>query len=59
MAEGFGLPPIEAMRKVVENGLRLGVEPARIEAARRQAGRFDWVAAADEYLALYRRLLGR
>jgi glycosyltransferase involved in cell wall biosynthesis len=47
-----------AMRAVVEQGLRLGAEPARIEAVRQHARRFDWVAAADAYLALYRRLIG-
>ncbi len=48
-----------AMRAVIEEGLRRGAEPARMEAARQQAARFDWVALADDYLALYLRLLGR
>jgi glycosyltransferase involved in cell wall biosynthesis len=46
-----------AMRAVVEDGLRRGAEPARIEAVRARARSFDWVAAADAYLALYLRLL--
>jgi glycosyltransferase involved in cell wall biosynthesis len=49
----------QAMRAVVEDGLRRGAEPARIEAVHKQAASFDWVAAADAYLALYLRLLGR
>lgn len=47
------------MRSVVEAGLALGADPARIAAVRAHAARFDWVAAADAYLALYLRLLGR
>jgi glycosyltransferase involved in cell wall biosynthesis len=48
-----------SMRTVIEAGLRQGAEAPRIDAVRRQAARFDWVAAADAYLALYLRLLGR
>ncbi|MDE2161264.1 MAG: glycosyltransferase, partial [Burkholderiales bacterium] len=91
LAEGFGLPPIEAMhfgkpvflarrsclpeiggdaadyfddfepaamRAVVERGLRRAAEPGRADAVRAHAARFDWDRAADDYLALYRRLLG-
>lgn len=47
-----------AMRAVVEDGLRRGVAPARIAEVQAQAARFDWVALADAYLALYLRLLG-
>lgn len=47
-----------AMRAVVEEGMRRGAMPARIAEVRQHALRFDWVQAADRYLALYRRLLG-
>jgi glycosyltransferase involved in cell wall biosynthesis len=46
-----------AMRAVVEYGLRRGADPARIEQVKQHARRFDCVAAADAYLALYLRLL--
>ena len=49
----------QAMRRVVEHGLRVGAEPARIEHVLQHAATFDWVRAADSYLALYLRLLGR
>ena len=91
LAEGFGLPPIEAMhfgkpvflarrtslpeiggdvaayfddfdpasmRRVVEAGLQLALEPGRADAIRRHAAHFDWDRAAAAYLALYGRLLG-
>lgn len=48
-----------AMRQVVEAGLRRAAEPGHADAMRAQAARFDWVALADAYLALYLRLLGR
>ncbi|MCC6852182.1 MAG: glycosyltransferase family 4 protein [Rubrivivax sp.] len=48
-----------AMRRVVEQGLaRDAAEPARADAVRRHAARFDWDRAAAAYLALYARLLG-
>lgn len=48
-----------AMRAVVEDGLRRGADPARAREVEQQAQKFDWVAAADAYLALYLRLLNR
>lgn len=48
----------QVMRRVVEDGLRRGSEPAQIAAVKRHAARFDWVQAADQYLALYLRLTG-
>jgi glycosyltransferase involved in cell wall biosynthesis len=48
-----------AMRQVVDAGLAQGAEPARIAQVKAHAARFDWVQAADRYLALYLRLLGR
>ena len=48
-----------AMRRVVDEGLRRGALPARIAEVRAHAARFDWLHAADQYLALYLRLLGR
>jgi glycosyltransferase involved in cell wall biosynthesis len=48
-----------AMRRVVEAGLRQAATPGHADALRAQAARFDWVALADAYLALYLRLLGR
>lgn len=47
-----------AMRKVVEAGLaRHRSDPGRADAIRAHAARFDADRAADDYLALYRRLL--
>ena len=46
------------MRAVVEDGLRRGAEPARIEAVKAHARSFSREAAADAYLALYAKLLG-
>ena len=48
-----------SMRRVVETGLARGAAPERIAEVQAHAARFDWVAAADRYLALYLRLLGR
>jgi len=48
----------QAMRRVVENGLRRARDPAWAEHVKRHAARFDWVKACDDYLALYRRLIG-
>ena len=48
-----------AMRRVVEAGLRRAADPGHADTMRAQAARFDWVALADAYLALYLRLLGR
>ena len=48
----------QAMRRVVEQGLREGAAPARAELVLQHAARFDWVRAADAYLALYLKLLG-
>ncbi|MDE2275110.1 MAG: glycosyltransferase [Burkholderiales bacterium] len=48
-----------AMRVVVDAGLRRGAEPARQAQVKAHAARFDWKQAADRYLALYLRLLGR
>ena len=47
-----------AMRRVVEAGLERARDPAWAEVVKRHAARFDWVRAADQYLALYRRLAG-
>jgi glycosyltransferase involved in cell wall biosynthesis len=47
----------QAMRRVVEHGLRAGAEPARSAAVKAHAAQFDWDRCADAYLALYRRLL--
>lgn len=90
-AEGFGLPPIEAMefgapvflsrltslpevggdaafyfddwdpqamRRVVDAGLAAAREPGFAERVKRHAAGFDREKAADDYLTLYRRLLG-
>lgn len=46
------------MRAVVEDGLRRGADPARIEAVKAHARSFSREAAADAYLALYAKLLG-
>lgn len=48
-----------AMKAVVRQGLARGAEPARIEAVKTHAAAFDWVALADDYLALYERLLAK
>jgi glycosyltransferase involved in cell wall biosynthesis len=48
----------QAMRQVVEQGLRECAEPGRIAQVKQHAQRFDWVHAADSYMALYLRLLG-
>lgn len=49
----------QAMRGVVEAGLqRHRSDPGRAQAIQAHAARFDAARAADEYLALYRRLLG-
>lgn len=48
-----------AMRAVVEAGLQHGADAANMAAVKAHAARFDWVAAADAYLALYLRLLAR
>jgi glycosyltransferase involved in cell wall biosynthesis len=45
------------MRRIVEEGLRRGAEPARCAAVKAHAALFDWDACAANYLALYRRLL--
>ncbi len=90
LAEGFGLPPIEAMhfgkpvflsrltslpevggdaasyfdsfdgaamRAVVQAGLAEHDRPGRAAAIARHARGFSWARCADEYLALYRRML--
>ena len=46
------------MRRVVEAGLQRARDPAWAEHVKRHAARFDWVKACNDYLALYRRLLG-
>lgn len=46
------------MRAVVEDGLRRGAEPGRIEQVKAHARSFSPEVAADAYLALYARLLG-
>ena len=46
-----------AMKAVVQQGLARGARPERIAEVKAHAARFDWVARADDYLALYRRLL--
>ena len=90
LAEGFGLPPIEAMhfgkpvflsrltslpevggdaacyfdsfdgqamRAVLHTGLAEHGRPGRAAAIAQHARGFSWARSADEYLALYRRLL--
>ena len=92
LAEGFGLPPIEAMhfgkpvflsrltslpevggdvahyfdsfdaaamRAVVERGLAAHQQAGRPEALVQRARSFSWARCAEEYLALYLRLLAR
>lgn len=93
LAEGFGLPPIEAMhfgkpvflsrltslpevggdcadyfdsfepgamRAVVERGLAAhAASPGSAERVRQHAAQFDWDIAAERYVDLYARLLGR
>lgn len=49
----------QAMRRVVEAGLRQAAEPGFRERMKAHAACFDWVGLADRYLALYLRLLGR
>lgn len=46
-----------AMKAVVERGMARAREPGRADAIRAHAARYDWERKADEYLALYRRLL--
>lgn len=46
-----------AMKAVVQRGLAEGATAERIAAVQAHAARFDWVALADAYLALYARLL--
>lgn len=46
-----------AMKAVVERGIARAREPGRADAIRAHAARYDWERKADEYLALYRRLL--
>jgi glycosyltransferase involved in cell wall biosynthesis len=46
-----------AMKALVQEGLVRGAAPDRIAEVKAQAARFDWVARADDYLALYSRLL--
>ncbi len=48
-----------AMRRVVDAGLARGADPVRVAEVKAHAARFDWAQAADRYLALYLRLLGR
>lgn len=47
-----------AMRAVVEAGLAKGADPGRRAAVQAHAAQFDWGRAAQQYLSLYRRLLG-
>lgn len=47
----------QTMRRIVEDGLRVGAQPGRADMVRAHAARFDWDRAAADYLALYRRLL--
>ena len=47
------------MRSIVDQGLARGAGALRIAQVQTHAARFDWVQAADRYLALYLRLLGR
>ena len=49
---------VQSMRRVVEHGLARQHEPGRADAIRAHAAQFDWDRAANDYLALYRRLLG-
>ena len=46
------------MRQVVEQGLLRHALPGRAAAVQQHAAQFDWDRAAQQYLALYRRLLG-
>ena len=48
-------PP--TMRRIVEAGLHRAAEPGRGEAIKAHAAQFDWDRCAEQYLALYRRLL--
>jgi glycosyltransferase involved in cell wall biosynthesis len=48
----------DAMRALVQHGLHAGSQPQRINAVRQHAAQFNWDAAAEAYLALYRGLLG-
>ena len=45
------------MQQVVQRGLARMAEPGRADAIRQHAAQFNWDRAADEYLALYARLL--
>jgi glycosyltransferase involved in cell wall biosynthesis len=47
----------QAMRQTVEAGLARANDPAWAGLLERHAARFDWVAAADAYLALYLKLI--
>ena len=46
-----------SMKQVVQASLARALQPGRAEAIRAHAAQFDWGRAADQYLALYRRLL--
>jgi glycosyltransferase involved in cell wall biosynthesis len=48
----------QAMRRLIEAALAAhAADPGRAEAIRTHAGQFDWDRCADDYLALYARLL--
>jgi glycosyltransferase involved in cell wall biosynthesis len=47
------------MRRIIEDGLRRGAEPGRAAFVKAHAAQFDWDRCAENYLALYRRLLQR
>ena len=47
----------QAMRRVVEAGLRAARQPGHAARVQAHAAQFDWDTAAGAYLALYRRLL--
>lgn len=46
-----------SMQQVVQRGLARMAEPGRADAIRRHAAQFNWDRAANDYLALYARLL--
>lgn len=56
-ADYFDSFDAQAMKQVVQHGLLKHQAPGRAEAVRQHAAQFNWDRAADNYLALYRRLL--
>jgi glycosyltransferase involved in cell wall biosynthesis len=58
VAEYFDDFDPSSMKQVVERGLASAREPGCADAIRAHAARYDWDRAAQQYLALYARLLG-